>query len=125
MGRPMPVAEGQLFTSVSQLKTYLRCSRLFQLRYVRGLPPDFVPVALAFGTAFHSALGRFYSGMQSSGTAPALELVQQTFRDAWEEKLRGPIPVQGDDGEELAGVVDLGARMLAAFYAHPPSKPVQ
>src|SRR3954469_2891422 len=111
----LPVVEGQLIVSVSQVKTWLMCPRKYELRYIRGEPPAFIPVALAFGTAFHSALGRFYSGVKAQDTPP-LDLVIQTFRDSWQVQLEGRVPLQLDDDEDLAGIVDLAARMLAAFY---------
>jgi hypothetical protein len=122
----LPVAQqGTLFTSVSQLKTFLLCPRRFEFRYVRGLVPAFIPVALAFGTAFHSALARFYLGMQTTGAAPELEVLNQTFRDSWQQQLEGKIPLQADEDEDFGVIVDLGVRMLGAFYAHAAGKSVQ
>jgi CRISPR/Cas system-associated exonuclease Cas4 (RecB family) len=115
----LPVVQpGTLFTSVSQIKTFLLCPRRFEFRYVRGLAPAFIPVALAFGTAFHSALARFYSGMQSKKAAPELELLEQTFRDSWAQQLKGKAPLQVDDDEDLGAVIDLAVRMLRAFYTY-------
>jgi CRISPR/Cas system-associated exonuclease Cas4 (RecB family) len=121
----LPVVQpGTLFTSVSQIKTFLLCPRRFEFRYVRGLAPAFIPVALAFGTAFHSALARFYSGMQSKKAAPELELLEQTFRDSWAQQLKGKVPLQVDDDEDLGVVIDLAVRMLRAFYTYAAGTPV-
>jgi CRISPR/Cas system-associated exonuclease Cas4 (RecB family) len=124
MGRQLPVAEGQLIVSVSQVKTWLMCPRKYQLRYVRGLPPAFVPVALAFGNSFHAAVARFYMGVQA-GTVPEFESLLSVFHDIWQQQLDGPVPVQADDEEALAGIPDLAARMLRAFYVHAAGTPVQ
>ncbi len=122
----LPVAQqGTLYTSVSQLKTFLLCPRRFEFRYVRGLATAFIPVALAFGTAFHSALGRFYLEMQTAGSAPELEVLNQTFRDSWQQQLEGKVPLQADEDKDFGAIVDLGVRMLAAFYSHAAGKPVQ
>lgn len=109
-----------LFTSVSQVKTFLRCPRLFELRYVRGLAPAFVPIPLAFGSAFHKALAGHYRSIQSSGTPLTLDRLHQLFRDAWTAALDGPIPLQvdPDEDEEPAAVVDKGVAMLTAFHTH-------
>ena len=123
--RSLPVVEGQLYTSVSQLKTWMLCPRRFELRYVRGVPPAFLPVALAFGTAFHAAAGRFYSGVQSLGAPPTFEVLAQTFRDSWQTQLDGNVPLQADEDEDLGAIVDLGVRMLKVFEAHVASRPVQ
>ena len=63
MGRQLPVAEGQLIVSVSQVKTWLMCPRKYELRYVRGLPPAFVPVGLMV------LLGLAGAGLVSVGIA--------------------------------------------------------
>ncbi len=121
----LPIVEyGTLYASVSQLKTFLMCPRKFDLRYVRGASPAFIPAALAFGTAVHSALARFYLGHQLNGTAPPLELITQTFRDAWAAATAGPVPLQVDDDEDITKLIDLGVRMLTVFHAHAADKPV-
>jgi CRISPR/Cas system-associated exonuclease Cas4 (RecB family) len=117
--------QGTLYTSVSQLKAFLTCPRRFEFRYVRGLAPAFVPLALAFGTAFHSALARFYLGVQTRGTAPELEVVNQTFRDSWQQQLDGKVTIQADDDEDLGAVVDHGIKMLTAYYSHQADKTFQ
>src|SRR3954464_15571261 len=117
--------EGALYTSVSQIKTWLMCPRKFEFRYVRGVKPEFVPVALVFGTAIHAALGRFYSGVQSTGTAPSVDVLEQAFRDSWQMQLDGPLDVQRDDEDDLDDKVDLGIRMLRVFYAQASGKAVQ
>jgi putative RecB family exonuclease len=124
VGRQMPVAEGQLIISVSQLKTWLTCPRKYELRYVRGIAPAFVPVALAFGTAFHAAVARYFMGVQA-GTVPELDAVVQVFADIWRQQLDGPVPVQANDDEALDAVPALAERMLRAFYAHAATKTVQ
>lgn len=58
MARPK-IPDG-LYTSVSQMKCWLRCPRQFELKYVRGVEPAFVPVNLAFGSAIHEALAAHY-----------------------------------------------------------------
>jgi CRISPR/Cas system-associated exonuclease Cas4 (RecB family) len=119
------MAEGQLHVSVSQLKAFTMCPRKYEFRYVRGLTPAFTPVALAFGTAFHSALGRYYSGYQGNNVAPELDVITQTFRDAWEAQLKGNLPLQADEDEDLGTVVDLGIKMLTVFHAHSAGRVVQ
>jgi len=124
--RALPVVEGQLIVSVSQLKTWTMCPRKYELHYVRGLPPAFKPVALAFGIAFHAAVGRYYSGIQSKGEAPTLEVIAQTFRDSWQVQLEEKTPpLQVDEEEDLGGIVDLGIKMLGVFHTHAAGRVVQ
>lgn len=115
----LPVVEqGTLFTSVSQLKTFLACPRRFEFRYVRGLPPEFIPVALAFGIAWHSAMARYFGGLLSGGGAPSQELLEQTFSDSLRQQFEGKVPVRTEDDEEPGQLVDLGVKMLGAFHAY-------
>jgi putative RecB family exonuclease len=110
-----------LYTSISQIKSWMLCPRQFEFHYVRGLDPEMVPKALAFGTVFHSALARYYSELRDNGTPPAAEVLVQTFSDLWRQKLEGKIPIEGADDEEEDGKtdpVDLGAKMLRKFHEH-------
>jgi CRISPR/Cas system-associated exonuclease Cas4 (RecB family) len=118
------VPEGQLLFSASQMKTWMMCPRKYELRYVRGLPPAFVPVALAFGTAFHAAVGRYFAGVQSKNAPPALDVIAQSFRDAWQAQVDGKVPLQADEDEDLDAMIDLGVKMLGAFHAHMAGRDV-
>lgn len=111
-----PTHEG-LYTSVSQVKCYLRCPRQFELRYIRGVAPVFVPVALAFGSAFHAALAAFYGELKVSGAPLRRDLVLDTFRSEWARALDGPVPLQVDEDDEtsVVAVVDKGISMLHTF----------
>ncbi len=107
-----------LHVSVSQIRTYLRCGRLYELRYVRGVTPAFKPTAFAFGTAFHAALAAYYVAVKEDGRVPSLECVTYAFRDAWERELEGDIPLQADDEEpgDKGQLVDKGVAMLTLFH---------
>jgi len=124
LGRQIPVAEGQLIVSVSQIKTWLVCPRRYEMRYVRGMAPAFVPLALAFGTAFHAALGRYFVGVQA-GAVPELDALLQVFTDIWRQQLDGAVPVQVEEDEALDRVPELAERMLRAFHAQASGKPIQ
>jgi putative RecB family exonuclease len=107
-----------LYVSVSQLKCWLRCPRQFELKYVRGVPPAFVPVALAFGSAFHEALAGFYSELKTTGEPLRRDLLLDVFRESWGRQVTGPIPIQADADEEssLEQLTDKGISMLHTFY---------
>lgn len=112
-----------LHVSVSQIKTYLLCPRKFELGYVRGEAPAFVPVPLAFGSAFHAALAAFYAEIEKDWTLPPVALLQDVFRASWAAAASGPVPLQVTDGEKESPV-DLGARMLQAFHEHAELEPL-
>jgi len=118
MPRP-PMPEG-LYVSVSQVKCYLRCPRQFELHYVRGVAAAFVPIALAFGSAFHAALAAFYREVKATRTPLRRDLMLDVFRTEWSNAVDGPVPLQSDesDGESAETMVDKGISMLHAFAAH-------
>ena len=62
---PRPKMPDGLYVSVSQVKTWLMCPRKYELKYIRGVAPAFVPVNLAFGSAFHEALAGYYNEIKS------------------------------------------------------------
>ena len=101
------------------MKGYLRCPRQFELKYVRGAAPEFLPVPLAFGISFHEALAGYYTGIQNTGVPPALASLQQAFRDAWQTQISGPVPLQADEEEDAeANRIDKAMSMLAVFHEH-------
>ena len=113
-------ARDGLHISVSQIRTYLRCPRSYQLRYVLGAKPAFKPVPFAFGSSFHAALARFYVAVMEDGAPPPLQLVNDAFRDAWQRELDADLPLQADDDEpvDTGALVDKGTEMLAVFHVH-------
>lgn len=115
----------ELQVSVSQVKTYLRCPESYRLRYILGEKPAFLPVPLAFGTAFHAALAAYFSAIKTTGSVPLLEQVQSVFVDSWSEAVHGPVPLQQEeDDDALDDQVDKGRSMLAAYYDHTASQPL-
>jgi CRISPR/Cas system-associated exonuclease Cas4 (RecB family) len=112
------VEQGKLFTSFSQLKTFLACPRRFEFKHVRGLTPEFIPVVLVFGIAWHSALARYFGGLLNGGAAPSREVLEQTFSDSLQQQFEGKVPVRTEDDEEPGQLIDLGTKMLGAFHAY-------
>ena len=111
----------QLHVSVCQIKTYLICPRKYELSYVRGIEPAFIPVPLVFGSAFHAALGHYYLKLQETRCGPPLEAVVQAFVDQWNVTTTGPVPLREEDGP--ADHLDRAAQMLAVFHAHAKASP--
>lgn len=111
-----------LHVSVSQLKTWLRCPRQYELKYVRGHEPEAVPHALAFGSAFHAALAAHY-GERQAGRALSLDALVSAFARAWDEQGQRGVPIEA--GEGVPDAVDLAQRMLAAFLDHDAAAPAE
>src|SRR5580658_1425188 len=106
--------------SVSQLKTYLQCPRKYRYFYVDRVEPEFRPIALAFGTAWHETIGVHLLPPLKDQFLSRQEL-QATFRDSLTEQVNqdGP-PVLFEDEEDLGKTIDLGLRMLEAFVLRVP-----
>lgn len=108
-----------LFVSVSQLKLWMRCPRAYEYRYVRGATPEFLPMALAFGTAVHAALGHHYGWVMKGSPAP-VEESKQRFIDSMTVARTGPVPLQEDeDGDSWDALIAKGLGMVEVALAHP------
>ncbi len=112
----MPARERGLHVSVSQIKTYLRCPRQYELRYVRGEPREYVPVALVLGTAVHAALASYYTELRVGRKQNVDELLD-SFVAAWRLAQPSDAPLVVPDDEPVPVVEQLGVRMLRAFHA--------
>jgi len=101
--------------SVSQLKTYLQCPRKHFYQYVERVQPDFRPIALSLGTAWHAAIARHL--LCDSTTEETSDL----FRDVLVREVEDcSTPVLFEDDEDLAGCIDLGTRMIDTFIGAVP-----
>jgi hypothetical protein len=102
------------------MKCFLRCPRQYQLKYVLGIQPAFMPVAFAFGLSFHGAAAALYSELKATGNLPPREMLVDTFRDAWSRASGGPVPLQDDEDEpvDTGAVTDKGIEMIEVFHAH-------
>ncbi|MDX9981124.1 MAG: PD-(D/E)XK nuclease family protein [Lentisphaeria bacterium] len=88
------------------------CSLAWAFRYVHRLEPEFVPVSLVFGTAFHSALS-YHAARRLQGKACTIgecaDLLETLLADGC--KSDSP-PVRMGEGESVGGLVDQGIGML-------------
>jgi hypothetical protein len=106
-----------LHISYSQLNTYLLCPLKFQFAYVLGLQPEFVPVALPFGSAFHQGIELLYKTVQITDHVPSLQELQEAFAAHWasqEEAGKGYVRLKND--ETWASLKDLGVKLIEAYY---------
>lgn len=120
-----PIKPDGLHFSVTQLKTWLMCPRKFEYRYIAGADPEFVPMPLAFGSAFHTALAHHYQWLMREEPAPVDE-VKQRFLDAMTLAKDGPVPLQEDEeGTGFEDAVKKGLQMLDVTLSHPTALPVK
>jgi hypothetical protein len=102
------------------LKTFLQCPRKYSFVYSQRLEPEFRPIALAFGTAWHETIAEHLLPPVKDHWLSRAEL-QIRFRDSLTEQVNadGP-PVLFEDEEDLGACVDLGLRMLDVFILRVP-----
>jgi putative RecB family exonuclease len=109
--------------SYTQLDQYLRCPLKYRFQYVDRLEPEFVPVALGFGSGIHGAAAFFYRGV-AQGRAPSVADVQSVFETMWNLET-GHRPVRFGEKDTKDALLDLGRRMLAVLCAaHDPAAEV-
>ena len=68
----------QSHVSFTQIDQYLRCPLKYRFTFLDRLEPDFVPVALAFGSGIHGAAAFFFRGA-GQGERPSVAAVQGYF----------------------------------------------
>ena len=107
-------------TSISQFRSFLQCPRKFRYLYIDRIEWEFRPIALAFGTAWHETIGAHLLPQVQGQYLSRAEL-QALFRDSLTEQVNedGP-PVLFEDEEDLGKTIDLGLRMLDAFFLRVP-----
>ena len=85
-----------------------RCS----YRYIEQLTPAFKPIALAFGSAFHDAVG---FALMHPGTSR--DDIAGVFRDHLTLAVESSeVPVLFDNDEDLGTLIDAGLKMLDCFF---------
>lgn len=109
------------YLSVSRIKAFLICPRKYAFQYVEKVTPEYRSVALAFGTAWHHAIGHVLTGSTVDAKMPTDELVD-VFRTALERELADDtVPVLFDDDESnLDDLVKKAQEMLEVFVRDYP-----
>jgi CRISPR/Cas system-associated exonuclease Cas4 (RecB family) len=101
--------------SVSQLKTFIQCPRRYALAYVHGVVPQFRPIALAFGTAWHEAVG-FHLTASTKAKPADRDKVKAIFRERLAIAVEGDrVPVLFEEGDDLGKCIDQGVKMIDVF----------
>jgi putative RecB family exonuclease len=99
--------------SYSQINTYLICPQKYKYQYIHKLEWPFIPAALTFGSAIHSALEKFYMD-RLLGTESNSDCLKDAFnihllKDAAEKEMKFK---NGFDPVELQ---NLGCQMIDCF----------
>jgi len=116
----LAVLRQEQHVSVSAISTYLRCPAAFEHRYLLHTPPSHRAGALAFGSAIHTALARFYTELMNNHPELSAEDLAATFSDAWTRELASHIPVLFNKSEAVDTLRDKGVKMVHLFHAEAP-----
>ncbi|MFT3840789.1 MAG: PD-(D/E)XK nuclease family protein [Myxococcaceae bacterium] len=119
-----PLRPDQLHFSVSQMKQWLMCPRKFSFRYIIGATPEFQPLPLAFGIAFHAALAHHY-GWLMQGQRSSVDETKQQFVDSLNKAKADPLPLKFDVDEPFEQVQAKGLQMLDVTLTHPSASPAK
>lgn len=95
--------------SASQITSYLLCSLKYKFHYIDKIPRPWKSIALAFGSAIHSALEAWQLS-RLAGDEISEEEVRRTFMADWEAELSGDVRVKDDD--EPAVLVERGQALI-------------
>ena len=107
-----------LYISYSQVFVYLTCSLKYQFMYVEKRPHERIAVALAFGSAIHKSMERYYRSLKENGSIEPLNVLEDIFEERVRLDLeRTDVPVlykkEAPDQESL---INMGKALLKAFY---------
>ena len=114
MNATMTAMRAELHVSVSQVKTWLICPKLYVSRYVLGLEREHRSPNLVLGSAVHEALASFYMSLQSGEVMGMDELVV-TFSDAWDHSVQGEMSLLLPEGKTEGDIKDLGVGLVGVF----------
>ena len=103
--------------SVSQVNTYLMCPRKYKYRYFDKLEPESKSVALAFGSAVHSAISWWQSEL-IEGAEPTNEQACRVFRADWTAQLSaGDVDLGGKHPDEMRAMGETLVRLFVERFA--------
>ena len=107
--------------SFSQIKTFLLCPRKYALQYIHRVPPAFRPVALHFGSAWHTAIQTWLAN-SAVGDEIGRDVVKHIFGEHLDRDIdTDDMPVLFNDEHDNVGKsIALGHRMIDAFLDSVP-----
>lgn len=102
--------------SVSAVKSFMQCGRKYTLQYKERVRPDYLPAALALGSAWHSAVAGW---LENEADDEALD--EQLRVDLRDRLRRDDLPVLFDDPDEDAdSFIEHAVKMFKAFRESVP-----
>jgi len=107
----------ELHISHSQIFTYLNCSLKYKFSYVEQRPQERISIALAFGSAIHAGVERYYRSLKDKGVLEPLGVLQELFEDYINRELdNAEIPIiYKKETPDRKSVIEMGTAMLKTF----------
>jgi len=101
--------------SFSALNQFLNiCSLQFAFQRIQKLPPQFTPVALSFGSAFHRAMEWVHLNRRDGKTVLEQE-ARDLFRDLWSRQVQEDQNIRFDEEITESTCSAQGAELVATF----------
>lgn len=112
--------------SVTQLTTYLSCSRKYKFRYIERREPEYRSADLALGSAVHSAI-EWWQTERIAGRSPVEADALRVFRADWcAQGAAGDLCFDGKDPEEMKILGEALVRLFVErFTPEPPPQAVE
>ena len=108
----------ELHISHSQIFNYLNCSLYYRFKFIEGLLPERISIALPFGSAIHAAIEMYYRALKNHGREESLKSLHDRFQTCLELDLDNtsiPIIFKKDTPDRDAAI-KMGKKMLSLFH---------
>jgi CRISPR/Cas system-associated exonuclease Cas4 (RecB family) len=108
-------------TSISALKTYLSCPRKYFFQYVEKAIPEWRPLPLVFGTAFHATFTEYFFWWGRGRVIPRDE-IHEHLRNGITRGIHadGPPVLFEEEAQDEGSVIDLALRMFDTLVERAP-----
>lgn len=111
---------GRAYLSWSQFQSYLNCPKTFAFKYVDRLEPEFLPVSMVFGQAFHEAVRLHLESQLTGSMPPTLDDHAAVIGDVLR---RCEQPLRLADGETIEDLALEGRRLIEALLTSKDAQP--
>lgn len=100
------------YLSVSQIRSYQRCPKQYQYKYLENIPETYGS-SLLIGKAFHSAIETANRAKADTGYILPSEHIKDAYSTAWEGQKQG---IEFESDEDQGKVKDRGLEMTVKYY---------
>lgn len=108
------------YLSVSQVRTYLACSKKYELQYILKMKQPVGP-ALIMGTAFHGAMEKANREKMETGEIISTDDLKDAFNDSWNKDLEYRDEVEWGEADPFE-IKDKGIAMASYYYENEGMK---